>query len=155
MPTHAEKKVLPYTPEQMYRLVADVEKYPEFLPWCLAARIRRREGNVMFADLVIGFKMVRERFTSRVELDEPGRRIDVQYTEGPFQYLNNHWIFTPHERGVCVDFYVDFEFRSKMLQKIMGVLFNEAVRRMVQAFETRADQLYGNGSVRPAAARTA
>lgn len=155
MPTHAEKKVLPYTPEQMYRLVADVEKYPEFLPWCLAARIRRREGNVMFADLVIGFKMVRERFTSRVELDEPGRRIDVQYTEGPFQYLNNHWIFTPHERGVCVDFYVDFEFRSKMLQKIMGVLFNEAVRRMVQAFETRADQLYGNGAVRPAAARTA
>ncbi|MCW2243347.1 type II toxin-antitoxin system RatA family toxin [Azospirillum canadense] len=155
MPTHAEKKVLPYTPEQMYRLVADVEKYPEFLPWCLAARIRRREGNVMFADLVIGFKMVRERFTSRVELDEAGRRIDVQYTEGPFQYLNNHWIFTPHERGVCVDFYVDFEFRSKMLQKIMGVLFNEAVRRMVQAFETRADQLYGNGAVRPAAARTA
>ena len=155
MPTHAEKKVLPYTPEQMYRLVADVEKYPEFLPWCLAARIRRREGNVMFADLVIGFKMVRERFTSRVELDEAGRRIDVQYTEGPFQYLNNHWIFTPHEGGVCVDFYVDFEFRSKMLQKIMGVLFNEAVRRMVQAFETRAEQLYGNGAVRPAAARTA
>ncbi|AIB13741.1 coenzyme Q-binding protein COQ10 [Azospirillum brasilense] len=155
MPTHAEKKVLPYTPEQMYRLVADVEKYPEFLPWCLAARIRRREGDVMFADLVIGFKMVRERFTSRVELDEANRRINVQYTEGPFQYLNNHWIFTPHEGGVCVDFYVDFEFRSKMLQKIMGVLFNEAVRRMVQAFETRANQLYGNGATRPAAARTA
>ncbi|WP_353860782.1 type II toxin-antitoxin system RatA family toxin [Azospirillum formosense] len=155
MPTHAEKKVLPYTPEQMYRLVADVEKYPEFLPWCLAARIRRREGDVMFADLVIGFKMVRERFTSRVELDEANRRINVQYTEGPFQYLNNHWIFTPHEGGVCVDFYVDFEFRSKMLQKIMGVLFNEAVRRMVQAFETRAAQLYGAGATRPAAARTA
>ncbi|AWJ91281.1 ubiquinone-binding protein (plasmid) [Azospirillum baldaniorum] len=155
MPTHAEKKVLPYTPEQMYRLVADVEKYPEFLPWCLAARIRRREGDVMFADLVIGFKMVRERFTSRVELDEANRRINVQYTEGPFQYLNNHWIFTPHEGGVCVDFYVDFEFRSKMLQKIMGVLFNEAVRRMVQAFETRANQLYGAGASRPAAARTA
>ncbi|CAO3378496.1 type II toxin-antitoxin system RatA family toxin [Azospirillum argentinense] len=155
MPTHAEKKVLPYTPEQMYRLVADVEKYPEFLPWCLAARIRRREGDVMFADLVIGFKMVRERFTSRVELDEASRRINVQYTEGPFQYLNNHWIFTPQDGGVCVDFYVDFEFRSKMLQKIMGVLFNEAVRRMVQAFETRANQLYGNGTTRPAAARTA
>ena len=155
MPTHAEKKVLPYTPEQMYRLVADVEKYPEFLPWCLAARIRRREGNVMFADLVIGFRMVRERFTSRVELDEENRRINVQYTEGPFQYLNNHWIFTPHERGVCVDFYVDFEFRSKMLQKIMGVLFNEAVRRMVQAFETRAAQLYGNHAAQTATARTA
>lgn len=144
MPTHAEKKVLPYTPKQMYQLVADVEKYPEFLPWCLASRIRRREGDVLFADLIIGFKMVRERFTSRVELNEPAGRIDVQYTDGPFQYLNNHWIFLDHERGCCVDFFVDFEFRSKMLQKIMGLLFNEAVRRMVQAFETRADQLYGH-----------
>ncbi len=148
MPTHAEKKVLPYTPEQMYRLVADVERYPEFLPWCLAARIRRREGAVFFADLVIGFKMVRERFTSRVALNEAERRIDVQYTEGPFHYLNNHWIFLPHEQGCCVDFFVDFEFRTKMLQKIIGLLFNEAVRRMVHAFEQRADQLYG----RPAAA---
>lgn len=143
MPTHAEKKILPYTPQQMYALVADVEKYPEFLPWCLASRIRKREGAVMFADLIIGFKMVRERFTSRVELNEAERRINVQYTDGPFQYLNNHWIFLEHEGGCCVDFYVDFEFRSKMLQKIMGLLFNEAVRRMVQAFETRADQLYG------------
>ena len=146
MPTHAEKKLLPYTPEQMYALVADIERYPDFLPWCLGARIRKREGNVVFADLIIGFKMVRERFTSRVELDEPGRRIDVQYTDGPFQYLNNHWIFEPHEQGCIVDFYVDFEFRSKMLQKIMGMLFNEAVRRMVQAFEGRAHQLYGSGA---------
>lgn len=143
MPTHAQKKVLPYTPEQMYRLVADVERYPEFLPWCLAARIRRREGNVMHADLVIGFKMIRERFTSRVELNEPAMRIDVQYTDGPFQYLNNHWIFLPHEKGTCVDFFVDFEFRSAILQKIMGVLFNEAVTRMVHAFEVRAQRLYG------------
>ncbi|MGQ9366095.1 type II toxin-antitoxin system RatA family toxin [Azospirillum sp. A39] len=146
MPTHAEKKVLPYTPRQMYDLVADVERYPEFLPWCLAARIRRREGDVLFADLVIGFKMVRERFTSRVELSEPQCRIDVQYTDGPFHYLNNHWIFQPHEQGTCVDFYVDFEFRSKMLQRIMGMLFNEAVRRMVQAFEQRAHQLYGGAA---------
>lgn len=152
MPTHAEKKVLPYTPRQMYDLVADVERYPEFLPWCLASRIRRREGNVMFADLVIGFKMVRERFTSRVELNDAACRINVQYTDGPFQYLNNHWIFSEHETGCCVDFFVDFEFRSKMLQKIMGLLFNEAVRRMVHAFETRADQLYGRpGTARPAA----
>lgn len=150
MPTHAEKKVLPYTPEQMYRLVADVERYPEFLPWCLAARIRRRDGNVMWADLVIGFKMVRERFTSRVELNEADCRIDVQYTEGPFKYLNNHWIFLPHQAGCCVDFYVDFEFRSKMLQKIMGLLFNEAVRRMVQAFETRAGELYAPAAASPA-----
>lgn len=154
MPTHAERKVLPYTPEQMYALVADVERYPEFLPWCLAARIRRREGNVMWADLVIGFKMVRERFTSRVELDESKCRIDVQYTDGPFQYLNNHWIFERHPDGCLIDFYVDFEFRSKMLQKIMGLLFNEAVRRMVQAFETRAHQLYRTPSG-AGAARTA
>lgn len=144
MPTHAEKRPLPYTPEQMYRLVADVESYPRFLPWCVASRIRKREGNVVFADLMIGFKLVRERFTSKVTLDEPGMRIDVQYTDGPFHYLNNHWIFLPAENGCVVDFFVDFEFRSKTLQKIMGVLFNEAVRRMVQAFETRAQQLYGS-----------
>lgn len=142
MPTHAEKRVLPYKPEQLYALVADIEKYPEFLPWCVASRIRRREGNVLYADLMIGFKMVRERFTSRVELGDG--RIDVAYTEGPFSYLNNHWIFLPTDDGGClIDFYVDFEFRSKMLQKIIGVLFNEAVRRMVAAFETRARELYG------------
>jgi coenzyme Q-binding protein COQ10 len=150
MPTHAEKRVLPYTPEQMYDLVADIEKYPEFLPWCLAARIRKREGNVVYADLIIGFKMIRERFTSRVTLSPPDR-IDVSYTEGPFSYLNNHWIFITTEDGGClIDFYVDFEFRSKMLQKIIGVLFNEAVRRMVTAFETRARELYGGDGTVPA-----
>lgn len=143
MPTHAEKRRLPYTPQQMYRLVADIESYPQFLPWCVAARIRRREGDVLFADLMIGFKLVRERFTSKVTLDEAATRIHVQYTDGPFHYLNNHWIFQPDGDGCEVDFFVDFEFRSKTLQKIMGVLFNEAVKRMVQAFETRADQLYG------------
>ena len=143
MPTHAEKRRLPYTPEEMYRLVADIESYPQFLPWCVAARIRRREGDVLFADLMIGFKLVRERFTSKVTLDEPGMRIHVQYTDGPFHYLNNHWIFLPDGDGCVVDFFVDFEFRSKTLQKIMGVLFNEAVKRMVHAFETRAEQLYG------------
>lgn len=145
MPTHAEKRRLPYTPQQMYRLVADIESYPQFLPWCVAARIRRREGDVLFADLMIGFKLVRERFTSKVTLDEAATRIHVQYTDGPFHYLNNHWIFQPDGDGCEVDFFVDFEFRSKTLQKIMGVLFNEAVKRMVQAFETRADQLYGRG----------
>lgn len=144
MPTHAERRILPYTPEQMYRLVADIERYPEFLPWCIASRIRRREGEVIYADLMIGFKMIRERFTSKVTLSPPGR-IDVSYAEGPFHYLNNHWIFLPTEEGGClIDFFVDFEFRSKMLQKIMGVLFNEAVRRMVTAFEARAVQLYGS-----------
>lgn len=143
MPTHAEKRALPFTPEQLFDLVADVERYPEFLPWCVAARIRRREGNVFHADLVIGFKMFRERFTSRVSLDRP-RRVDVTYTEGPFKYLNNHWIFEPTpDGGTLIDFYVDFEFHSKILQKVIGTLFNEAVRLMVSAFERRARQLYG------------
>ncbi|TWB63437.1 type II toxin-antitoxin system RatA family toxin [Nitrospirillum viridazoti] len=152
MPTHAEKRVLPYTPEQLFQLVADVEKYPEFLPWAVAARIRRREGNTFWADLVIGFKMVRERFTSKVVLSEPGRRIDVAYTEGPFHYLNNHWIFEPHPDGCLLDFYVDFEFRNLILQKIIGALFGEAVRRMVAAFEARAHQLYGAPGGRPVGA---
>lgn len=97
---------------------------------------------MIIADLVIGWRMIRERFTSRVVLSRP-RRIDVSYHEGPFRYLNNHWIFEPQPDQSCViDFYVDFEFRSKVLQKLIGVLFNEAVRRMVHAFESRAQQLY-------------
>jgi coenzyme Q-binding protein COQ10 len=147
MPTHAEKRELPYRPEQLFDLVADIERYPEFLPWCVGARVRSREGDLVVADLVIGFKMVRERFTSRVKLDRPNLRIDVAYTEGPFRYLNNHWIFEPLPNGRCrIDFYVDFEFRSSILQRIIGALFNEAVRRMVHAFETRARKLYGDGA---------
>ena len=152
MPTHAEKRYLPYTPDQLFELVADVERYPEFLPWCVAARIRKREGDVFFADLVIGFKMIRERYTSKVALDRPGNRIDVHYTEGPFHHLDNHWIFRPAEDGgTNIDFFVDFEFRSKLLQKVIGALFNEAVRLMVASFEKRARQLYGaDGRVQPA-----
>ena len=155
MPTHAERRQLPYTAEQLFDLVADVERYPEFLPWCLGARIRERQADVIVADLLIGFKMVRERFTSRVVLDRPNR-IDVSYTDGPFRYLNNHWTFEPQPDGGCViDFYVDFEFRSRMLQKIIGVLFNEAVKRMVGAFEGRARQLYGVPSGADAAMKPA
>jgi coenzyme Q-binding protein COQ10 len=143
MPTHAEHRLLPYSQAQLFDLVADVERYPEFLPWCLGARIRERTATSITADLLIGFKMVRERFTSRVQLERP-QRIDVSYTEGPFRYLNNHWEFIPQPDGGClIDFYVDFEFRSRVLQKIIEVLFNEAVKRMVGAFETRARQLYG------------
>jgi coenzyme Q-binding protein COQ10 len=128
----------------MFDLVADVQRYPEFLPWCLAARIRERREDTLLADLVIGFKMVRERFTSRVHLDRPGRTINVAYADGPFKHMANHWRFEPQADGGClIDFYVDFEFRSMLLQKLIGVLFNEAVRRMVSAFEGRAKQLYG------------
>ena len=143
MPIHAEQRVLGYTPQQLYDLVADIERYPEFLPWCLAARLRKREERLIVADLVIGFKMIRERFTSRVKLDPEAMRIDVAYVEGPFKYLNNHWTFATHAEGCLLDFYVDFEFRSKLLQKMMEALFHEAVRRMVGAFEKRAHALYG------------
>ena len=144
MPTHAEKRVLPFTPEQLFDVVADIEKYPEFLPWCLATRIRRREGKVVHADMAIGFKMFRERFTTRDVLDPP-RRIDVSYHDGPFKHLNNHWIFEPHGDGHCeLDFYIDFEFHSRMFQKMMGMVFNEAVRIMVSAFEKRARAIYGS-----------
>ena len=142
MPTHAEKRRLPYRPDQMFDLVAGVDRYPEFLPWCKAARITRREGeDVFYADLVVAFKMFRERFSSKVTL-HPAHKIDVEYINGPFRYLKNHWQFDPHPEGCLLDFYVDFEFRSKILQNLIGLLFNEAVRRMVAAFESRARQLY-------------
>jgi len=143
MPTHAEQRVVPFTPEQLFDLIADIQRYPEFLPWCVGARIRKRDGNRIVADLVIGYKLIRERFTSTVTLSPEQNRIDVEYTDGPFKYLNNHWVFEPHPDGCLIDFYVDFEFRSKMLQKIIEVFFNEAVRRMVGAFEDRAHDLYG------------
>lgn len=145
MPTHAEKRVLPYSQEQMFNLVADVERYPEFLPWCVACRIRENETPDAFvADLIIGFKFVRERFTSLVALDRPDR-IDVVYKEGPFRHLTNHWTFSADARGHCViDFYIDFEFRSRTLQSLIGRLFNEAVKRMVNGFERRAKVLYGS-----------
>ncbi len=144
MPTHAERRRLPYRAEQLFELVADVERYPEFLPWCVGARVRERKPTLIVADLLIGYRMVRERFTSRVILDRPNR-IDVSYSECPFRYLNNHWEFAPQTDGSTVlDFYVDFEFRSRVLQKVIELLFNEAVKRMVAAFEGRARRLYGD-----------
>ena len=121
---------------------ADVERYPEFLPWCLAARIRERRPDLILVDMIIGFRMFRERFTSRAELDPPSR-IDVTYAEGPFRRLNNHWVFERVQGGCRIDFYVDFEFKSRLMQKVIEVLFGEAVRRMVGAFEKRAHDLYG------------
>jgi coenzyme Q-binding protein COQ10 len=142
MPTHAEQRVLPYTPEQLFALVADIERYPEFLPWCIGARIKERQPNLVVADLIIGFRVFRERFTSRVVLDPPGK-IDVTYAEGPFRYLDNHWTFERAPEGCRIGFFVDFEFKSRLMQKVIEVLFSEAVRRMVGAFEKRACDLYG------------
>lgn len=147
MPTHSETRNLPYTADQMYALVADVAKYPEFLPWCAAARIRSRKDHgdheVMQADLVISFKVFRERFGSRVTLWPEARRIDTEYLDGPFKYLKSYWIFRQTDAGCAVDFYVDFEFRNAVLQKIIGVVFNEAMHRIVRAFEKRAAELHG------------
>ena len=147
MPKHAERRFLPYAPEQMYALVADVETYPEFLPWCAAARIRSRAtqgaSEVMEADLVISFKVFRERFGSRVTLHPDDMRIDTEYLDGPFRYLRNHWYFEPADGGCTLDFNVDFEFKSPMLQAVIGVVFHEAMQRIVRAFERRAASLYG------------
>ena len=146
MPVHRERRVLPYTPRQLFDLVADIEAYPQFLPWCIGARIRKREGAQIVADLIIGFRLFRERFTSKVSLlpDNPGApRIDTVYADGPFKRLENHWIFHPHPDGCDVEFFVDFEFKSYLLQATVEILFHEAVRRMVAAFEGRAAKLYG------------
>ena len=142
MPVHAERKLLPYSPEQMWDLVADVDCYPQFLPWCAGAKVRSRSETELVADLTIGFGPFRESFTSRVTLDRP-RRIEVTYENGPFRYLNNQWTFEPDPKGCRVSFFVDFEFKSRLLQKAIGVVFNEAVRRMVNAFLKRARDVYG------------
>ncbi|HEY8288815.1 MAG TPA: type II toxin-antitoxin system RatA family toxin [Acetobacteraceae bacterium] len=142
MPTHAEHQIVPYRPEQVFDLVADVGKYPQFLPWCIGARVRSRTERDLTADLTIGFGPFRETFTSRVTLERP-YRVRVRYENGPFRYLNNQWEFQPHEHGTEVAFFVDFEFRSRILQAAIGVVFNEAVRRMVGAFQKRARDVYG------------
>ncbi|HTB45545.1 MAG TPA: type II toxin-antitoxin system RatA family toxin [Acetobacteraceae bacterium] len=150
MPTHAERQVIPYRPDQLFDLVADVAKYPQFLPWCVAARVRHRTEHELLADMTIGFGPFRETFATRDTLDRP-RTVKVRYETGPFRYLNNEWNFLPHPDGTEVAFFVDFEFRSRILQAAIGVVFNEAVRRMVKAFQKRARDVYGP----PIAPRTA
>lgn len=142
MPKFADRKVVHYRPEQLFDLVADVGRYPEFLPWCVGAEVRSRSEHELLADLTIGFGPFRESFTSRVGLERPGR-ILVRYENGPFRYLRNQWLFQSHPHGCLVDFKVDFEFRSRILQAAIGVVFNEAVRRMVTAFLKRARDIYG------------
>lgn len=141
MPTHQETRFLPQTPEQLYELVSDVEDYPNFLPWCIALRVTSRDEVEIRADMIVGFKMLREKFTSKVTLT-PKTRIDVQYLDGPFRYLKNRWLFVEKDGGCEIDFFIDFEFRSRLLQKVMEPLFHEAVRRMVRAFEKRAAERF-------------
>ena len=144
---HTERRVVAYAPLQLFELVADVPRYPEFLPWCHAGRIRRQESaTVQIAELAIGFGPFHEKFASRVVLapDAPaGPRIDTTGIEGPFRRLVSRWTFHPHPDGCLIDFELEFDFRSILLQQTVRLLFAEAVRRMVSAFEARAQQLYG------------
>lgn len=141
---HIEQRHLPYTPEQMFDLVADVARYHEFAPWCIASRINRVESETIFyADLVVGYKMFRERFTSKVVLDRPSR-IHIEYLKGPLKNLKNNWEFIRQPDGTCIiDFSVEFEFSNVALQALANMFFNEVVKRMVSAFEERAKILYG------------
>ncbi|HEY0314834.1 MAG TPA: type II toxin-antitoxin system RatA family toxin [Sphingomonas sp.] len=143
MPHHSETRHLPYTPEQMFDLVADVARYGEFLPWVAAVRVRSDGPTEMVADLVVGFKGISERFTSKVGKQRPDR-LHVDYLEGPLKYLTNDWAFRPDgQGGSFVDFTVDFAFRSRLFEMLAGQVFDRALRKMIGAFETRAAALYG------------
>lgn len=145
MPRHAETRQLPYSPEQLFDLVADVPRYREFLPWVSAVRVRSNSETEMVADLIVGFSALRETFTSRVKKDRPNT-IRVDYIEGPLKYLHNNWAFRPDgEGGTFVDFEVDFAFRSTIFERLAGQMFDRALRKMIGAFETRAAELYGAG----------
>ncbi len=147
MPTHSETRHVPYSAKQMYDLVADVTRYPEFLPWTAAARIRSTEDHgghrIMLAELVISFKVFRERFASRVILWPDAMKIDTEYLDGPFHHMRSNWAFVGSAGGCDLSFHVDFEFRSRLLQTTATIFFNDAMHRIVRAFERRAEELYG------------
>jgi len=139
----AETRHLPWSPEQMFDLVADVKRYSEFLPWVVGTRIRSDDGEEMVADMLVGFSALREKFTSKVHKDRPGA-ITVEYLDGPMKSLSNSWRFMPDKDGGCrVDFECDFTFRNALFEKLAGQYLDRAFRRMVGAFETRAAKLYG------------
>lgn len=145
MPSHREVRRLPYTPDQMFDLVADVRRYPEFLPWVNAMRVRQDTPEETLADMIVGFKGLRETFTSRVSKRRP-EAITVEYIEGPLKFLRNEWRFSPDPAGVAVDFSVDFQFKNRVFEMLAGQVFQVALRRMIGAFEARAAALYGAGS---------
>ena len=147
MPTHAERRYLPYAPQQLYHLVADVERYPEFLPLCEALSVRSRKERdgkeLLVADMTVGYKAIRETFTTQVLLDRAELAIDVKYIDGPFRYLDNRWRFEPTADGGCsVHFFIDYEFKSRILGALMGSMFDRAFRMFTEAFEARADEIY-------------
>ena len=145
MPTHAEKRILPYSEEQLFDMVADVRRYPEFLPWVSAIRIRKDEESEMLADMIVGFKSLRETFSSRV-VKTPKSSIIVDYLDGPMKHLHNAWTFEDVEGGgSIVEFTVDFSFRNRVFEALAGQFFDSALRKMTTAFVERADALYGAG----------
>jgi coenzyme Q-binding protein COQ10 len=156
VPKHRETRRLPYTPEQLFDLVADVGNYPEFLPWVVATRVRSKTESEMVADMVVGFRMFRETFTSRVVLERP-THIHVDYLNGPLKFLYNDWKFAPADGGTDIDFCVEFEFKQRLFETLAGAFFQEAFRRMVAAFEERAATVYASesGSSSSRAQRTA
>lgn len=141
MRSYEETVKSPYTKEQIYALVADVEKYPEFIPWCVGARVIEKTEQWVVADLLVGFKGVSESYRSKVHLLED--KIDIEYLKGPFSHLENRWEFRPTDGGCEIDFMIKFEFKSKLLQGLIGGLFDKAVMKMMQAFQTRAKEIYG------------
>jgi coenzyme Q-binding protein COQ10 len=143
MPKHHEIRRLPWSAAEMFDLVADIGRYPEFLPWVQAMRVGPGHNGVVQADMVVGFRFIRERFTSRVTLNRPGH-IHVDYLDGPMKHLFNDWRFAEAPGGGCeIDFRVDFEFRNKAFERLAGLFFTQAFERMVAAFVTRAGALYG------------
>jgi coenzyme Q-binding protein COQ10 len=148
MPRHSERRIVPYTDAQMYGLVSDIARYPEFLPWCVGAKLgacEELEGRtIQMADLTVAFAHVRETYTSRVTMDPSIMRVAAQHVEGPFQHLDTLWVFTPKGEGACVvECTVDFAFKSRSLQAVMAMVFGSAVSKMASAFEARARVLYG------------
>jgi coenzyme Q-binding protein COQ10 len=143
VPKHSETRHLPYTPEQMYEMVADVKSYPQFLPWVSAMRVRSDTATETLADMIVGFKGLRETFTSRVKKSYPDT-ITVDYIDGPLKYLRNEWRFRREDGGCAVDFSVDFAFKNRVFEMLAGQVFGQALRKMIGAFETRAADLYGS-----------
>ncbi|UXM94678.1 type II toxin-antitoxin system RatA family toxin [Bartonella sp. HY329] len=150
MPRISTKMIVAHRPDQMFDLVADVEKYPEFVPMCEALVIRQKREKddkvLLVADMTAGYKLIRETFTSQVLLDRNQGIIDVKYIDGPFKHLENRWTFSPQEsgEGCDVDFYMDYEFKNRMLTILVGSVFDMAFQKMTSAFEKRADEIYGN-----------
>jgi len=145
---HTETRLVPYSADLMYRVVSEVERYPEFLPWVLGLRVKSRDDTIVIAEMMVGYKGFREKYTSKVMLDPQALTVDVGQTEGPFRKLENHWRFVPKGPDACeVNFTIDFEFRNRLLGAVAGAAFEKALMKMTEAFEARAAALSGAASL--------